>query len=172
MSVEISTHEQIRQLACRYAEAVDSRDLDALVECFVPDVQVGRDRFGRPALRAWFDTVLRTFGVSIHFIGNHRISIVDDDHASGVVYCRAEHEVGEQWLVMMIQYWDTYARIDGQWLFSRRKEKVWYGVEQDPGPGGPAMDRWPGREPKVADLPAQWPSWTAFWTPEPGHRSR
>ena len=164
MSVEISAHEQIRQLACRYAEAVDERDLDALVDCFVPDVQVGRDQFGRAALRDWFDGVLRTFGISIHFIGNHRIDLVDDDdHASGVVYCRAEHEIGEQWFVMMIQYWDSYDRIGGQWLFSRRKEKVWYGIEQLPGAGGPAMDRWPGREPRIAALPTEWPSWSAFW---------
>jgi ketosteroid isomerase-like protein len=164
MTVEISTHEQIRQLACRYAEAVDSRDLDALVACFVEDVQVGRNRFGRPALAEWFDEVLRTFGVSIHFIGNHRITVEDDDHASGVVYCRAEHEVGDQWIVMMIQYWDSYERVGGQWLFRRRKEKVWYGIDQVPGAGGTAMDRWPGREPAVASLPAEWPSWTAFWS--------
>jgi hypothetical protein len=162
MPVEIATHEQIRQLACRYAEAVDSRDLDGLVECFVPDVQVGRGTFGRPALRDWFDGV-RTFGISIHFIGNHRISIVDDDRASGVVYCRAEHEVGDEWVVMIIQYWDDYARIDGEWLIRRRKEKVWYGVQKLPGASGAAMDRWPGREPKVAALPAEWPSWRAFW---------
>lgn len=163
MPAEISTHEQIRQLACRYAEAVDSRDLDALVGCFVPDVQVGRDTFGRPALRDWFDGVLRTFGISIHFIGNHRIIVMDDDHATGVVYCRAEHEIGAEWFVMMIQYWDDYSRVEGEWLFRRRKEKVWYGIEQVPGAGGAAMDRWPGREPAVAALPTEWPSWTAFW---------
>ena len=163
MSTGISAHEQIRQLACRYAEAVDSRNLDALVACFVADVQVGRDKFGRDALRQWFGKVLRTFGVSIHFIGNHRITLLDDDHAEGVVYCRAEHGVGDDWLVMMIQYWDTYERADGQWYFRRRKEKVWYGTDQRPSPGGALMDRWPGREPKVAALPAEWPSWTAFW---------
>jgi len=81
VTIEISPHEQIRQLACRYAEAVDSRDLDALAECFIEDVQVGRDTFGRDALRDWFDAVLRTFGVSIHFIGNHRITVLDDDRA-------------------------------------------------------------------------------------------
>lgn len=159
----ISVHEQLRQLTCRYAEAVDSRALDALVECFVPDVQVGRDRFGRDELRAWFDQVLRTFGVSIHFIGNHRITVVDEDHAEGVVYCRAEHEVGDTWQVMMIQYWDTYLRVDGEWLFQRRREKVWYGVEQVPGAGGSAMDRWPGRAPVEATLPREWPSWRRFW---------
>jgi hypothetical protein len=53
--------------------------------------------------------------------------------------------------------------VNGQWYFRRRKEKVWYGIDQQPGAGGALMDRWPGREPKVAALPAEWPSWTAFW---------
>ena len=35
-------HEEIRQLASRYAIALDSRDLDTLVNLFVDDVQVGR----------------------------------------------------------------------------------------------------------------------------------
>ena len=48
-------HEEIRQLASRYALYMDSRDLDRLVALFVPDVRVGRDRVGRDALRANFD---------------------------------------------------------------------------------------------------------------------
>ncbi len=42
----------IRQLPYRYALALDSRDMDALVDLFVPDVRVGRDEFGRDALQA------------------------------------------------------------------------------------------------------------------------
>ena len=160
---EISAHEQIRQLACRYAEAVDSRDLPALVELFVEDVQVGRDKFGRGALEEWFDGVLRTFGISIHFIGNHRITIDDETHASGVVYCRAEHEVGDSWVTMMIQYWDSYECVDGDWLFRRRREKVWYGAADNDSPTRELKDRWPGREPKEAALPTAWPSWNQFW---------
>ncbi len=35
--------DEIRELAHRYAVAIDSRDLDALVALFVDDVRVGRD---------------------------------------------------------------------------------------------------------------------------------
>jgi len=159
----ISDHEQIRQLAYRYAEAVDSRDLDTLVTLFVPDVQVGRDARGRDALATWFDPVLRTFGVSIHFVGNHRITLDDDEHASGSVYCRAEHEVDGRWIVMTVIYGDTYERRDGEWLFARRKERVFYGADATTSPAGPLRDRWPGREDKPADLPESWPSWQRFW---------
>jgi len=155
-------YEEIRQLAYRYAEAVDSRDLAALVALFVDDVRVGGQAGGREALAAWFDPVLRTFGVSIHFVGNHRITF-DGDEASGVVYCRAEHEVGDSWIVMMIQYWDTYARRDGAWLFVRRKEKVWYAADVAARPTGTHKHQWPGREPVAADLPDAWASWGKFW---------
>jgi hypothetical protein len=161
----VNDYEELRQLAYRYAEAVDGRDLDGLVALFVPDVRVGRDRHGRDALAAWFDPVLRTFGVSIHFVGNHRITL-DGERASGVVYCRAEHEVDDRWLVMMIQYWDSYRRHDGEWLFERRKEKVFYGADQLDRPTGPLKNRWPGREPVAADLPSAWPSWDRFWARE------
>ncbi|MCZ6823841.1 MAG: nuclear transport factor 2 family protein, partial [Deltaproteobacteria bacterium] len=83
-------YEQIRQLAYRYALAVDSRDLDALVELFVDDVQVGGDRFGRDALREDFARQLREVGIMILFVGNHVIDLDDDDHAHGVVYCKGE----------------------------------------------------------------------------------
>ena len=113
-------------------------------------MQVGRDKFGRAALGEWFDGVLRTFGVSIHFIGNHRITIEDEAHASGAVYYRAEHEVGDSWIEMMVLYWDTYECVDGSWLFRRRREQVWYGAEAAGSPAGPRKDRRPGRDPRPA----------------------
>ena len=33
----------IRQLAGKYALALDMRDMDAMANCFAPDVRVGRD---------------------------------------------------------------------------------------------------------------------------------
>ena len=51
-------YEEIRQLAARYALAVDSRDLDALMELFVEDVKVTPGRRGRAALREMFEPML------------------------------------------------------------------------------------------------------------------
>ena len=45
----IEATEQIRQLAARYALALDSRDVDALVALFVPDVTTG-DGYTFPAV--------------------------------------------------------------------------------------------------------------------------
>ena len=43
----VVARDEIRQLACRYALAIDSRDIDSLVSLFVPDVRVGRHASGR-----------------------------------------------------------------------------------------------------------------------------
>ena len=52
-------YEEIRQLAARYALAIDSRDLDALAALFVDDVRVGQELQGRKALKEDFDRQLR-----------------------------------------------------------------------------------------------------------------
>src|SRR5947208_2666445 len=82
----------IRQLPYRYALALDSRDMDALVALFVPDVQVGREQRGRAALKDWFTATMRKPRTSIHFIGNHIVDFDDAGHAHGIVYCRDELE--------------------------------------------------------------------------------
>src|SRR5262249_30846202 len=111
---------EIRQLAVRYARAVDARDLDALVALFAPDVQVGRDRSGRDALRDWFSGVLSTMRVSVHLVGNHVVDFDDRTHARGIVYCRDELEQpgSGEWRVGMLQYWDDYVLADGEWCFA------------------------------------------------------
>src|SRR3954465_597838 len=125
----VAAYEAIRQLAARYAVAVDSRDLDALVDLFVDDVRVGRDEYGRAALRRAFDVMLRAIGVSILNVGTHEITLVDADHATGVAYCHGEIEGGDRWIRQAIAYSDSYERRDGQWLFVRRVHELFYGVE-------------------------------------------
>jgi len=116
----------IRQLPSRYALAVDSKDLDALVALFVPDVRVGRDGRGRNALRDWFEVALSGHGASVHFVGDHVVSFDDADHARGVVYCHDELDHGGTWDVGKLQYWDTYVRVNGEWCFERRRFHRWY----------------------------------------------
>ena len=157
--------EAIRQLASRYALALDSRDVQTLASLFVPDVETGDGRVGREALAEWFDPILRPYATTFHLIGNHIIDLVDDDHATGVVYCRPEHEVGDLWVVMPMQYWDRYERRDGQWWFKSRKPVVFYAADilEHPlrvpdrfnFPGNPMLDR--------AELPEKWITWREFW---------
>jgi ketosteroid isomerase-like protein len=156
-------HEEIRQLAARYALALDSRDLDTLVGLFVDDVQVGRAEYGREALRASFDASLRAIGVSILNVGTHVIDLVDDDHATGSVYCKGEIQDGDRWIHQAILYRDTYARRDGRWYFVRRIHELWYGAEVGVNPLGLAPANWPEHHDGRGTLPERWDTWRAFW---------
>src|ERR1700676_1646580 len=125
----LEAYESIRQLASRYALALDSRDVEAMADLFVVDVAVGDGRVGRSALAAFFAEILRPYGVTFHLIGNHVIDLLDDDHATGVVYCRPEHERGDLWVVMPMQYWDRYERRAGSWYFKSRKPLAFYAAD-------------------------------------------
>lgn len=155
--------DQIRQLASRYAHAVDSRDLDGLVALFVDDVRVGANSTGRDALRRNFATRLRRFTTSIHFVCNHIIDFDGPDHAHGLVYTRAEHEMESKWIVLALQYQDTYERREGQWLFVRRKPLPWYAVDMLERPSGSRKVRWPDMPHTDAPVPSSYASWGTFW---------
>jgi ketosteroid isomerase-like protein len=155
-------HEQIRQLASRYAVALDARDLDTLVSLFVDDVRVGRDQVGRDALRASFAGQLKDLGVTILLVGNHVIDVVDDDHASGIVSCRGEIEMGEQWVVQAIQYHDSYERRDGDWLFVRRRHLLFYGADMLQRPIGLPLAHWPASPTGKGELPEVLTTWQDF----------
>ena len=150
----------------RYALAVDGRDLDAWVGLFEPDVEHGPARAAAARRCAtYIEPQLRWFYRSIHQIVGHRIEIVDDDTATGAVYCRAEHEVGDRWIVMAICYFDDYRRVDGEWLFARRAEKHWYAADVLERPAGRRL-RLVGHEQQPKALPHQFPTWTAFFADE------
>jgi hypothetical protein len=161
----LEAREAIRQLVARYALALDSRDTHTLAGLFVEDVKTGDGRVGRDALEDWFDGVLRPYTITFHLVGNHVIDLIDEDHATGVLYCRPEHQVGEQWIVMPLQYWDRYERRGGEWFFKSRSIHPFYAADvlqnptQVPGrfnfPGNPMLDG--------VDLPERWDTWQRFW---------
>jgi hypothetical protein len=157
---------EIRQLPSRYALAVDSRDVDGLVSLFVPDVRVGRDARGRDALRAWFVQSLSRFRTSVHFVGNHVIDFDDADHAHGIVYCRDELDFPDlgEWRVGVIQYWDTYVRVDGDWCIERRKFHRWYMVDALTRPSHGVDVNAKGMTLSSHQLPEAFDSWARFWT--------
>ncbi len=153
----------IQQIVARYAVALDARDLDALVALFVADVACGRWGTGRDALRRFYDTALRRFYRSQHLVCGQVIDLLDADHATGTVYCRAEHEDQGKWIVMAICYFDSYEKRQGQWQFVRRKEREWYAADVLERPAGPEFCQWPGRPEKHASLPHVFPTWEPFW---------
>lgn len=159
----IEALDQIRQLAARYALAVDTRDLDALAALFVEDVRVGRDASGREAIKRWYGRSLERFGTTVHFVGNHVINFVSSAQATGVVTCHDELEMNGEWYWGKIQYWDTYVRHEGMWYFQRRKLQRWYLADASTRPShGAGVNADPAGL-KVGQLPDIWPSWNTFW---------
>jgi len=152
----------IRQLVSRYAILIDARDIDALTELFVEDVRVTRTERGRQAMHDMLVGICRQFTTSIHFVGNQVVDFADDDHATGVVYCKAEHEVGDRWIVMAIQYWDRYERRDGRWQFEGRKIKHWYSIDHLDLPVGPSKTKW-NPIGTAESIPGDYESWGRFW---------
>ena len=155
----------IRQLPHRYGLALDSRNMEALVDLFIPDVRVGRDATGRAALAQWFTAVMQEMRTSVHFIGNHIVDFDDADHARGIVYCRDELErpATEKWDVGTLQYWDTYVRVDGEWYFERRKFHRWYLVDALTRPAHGAGVNDVDEPLSTVQLPDAFPSWGVFW---------
>ncbi len=156
-------YEEIRQLASRYAIATDRRDIETLVSLFVDDVRVGRDTYGREALRENFAFQLRGIGVSILNVGTHQIDLVDADNATGHVYCKAEVQDGDRFIHQAIRYDDTYARRDGRWLFVRRRHLLFYGAEVGVNPLTLSPANWPEHHDGLGTLPYSDPTWQAFW---------
>ena len=155
----------IQQLPVRYALALDSRDLTALVALFPSDVRVGRDATGRDALREWFVDAMSKVRTTVHVVVNHVVDFDAADRAHGVVYCRDEVEYPEtgEWQVGMLQYHDTYRRADGEWVFERRRFHRWYQVDalERPAPGA-GLD--PATDPiTTVGLPQAFPTWGPFW---------
>lgn len=159
--------DEIRQLAAKYALALDMRDMNALAGLFVPDVQVGGGKRGREALRDYFDETMRVqFTGTSHHIGNHIIEFDGPDDAKGVVYSKNEHETPSAWVAMQMMYVDEYTRVDGAWLFKRRLPLYWYAADMRQPPLGENKMRWPEREPYEGGFHALFPSWEAFWARE------
>ncbi len=162
--------EAIRALPVRYANAMDARDFDAAVALYTEDAPVMPGVRGRAALKESFSTVMGTyFTTTVHFVGNHLVELDPEnpDRATGHVYCRAEHEQGENWVIVMVHYSDKYRRDDGRWYFYSRRMRVWYTVDVLDRPTGPDKIRFHMSDFAVheerAEVPEAWPTWREFW---------
>jgi hypothetical protein len=124
----LESADQIRQLAPKYALCIDMRDLDSLVNLFVDDVGVPGKQRGRRALKAWYDSSIRSNILgSAHGVHGHIIDFETRELASGIVYSRNDLESTHGvWMVEMMLYLDRYERRGDRWYFQRRTPLYWY----------------------------------------------
>jgi hypothetical protein len=160
--------DEIRQLAAKYAVALDMRDLDALVNLFVDDVKVGK-RSGRAALREWYDTEMRhNLLGSAHGVLGHVIDVHGADHATGLAYSRNDLETDSVWVIELLAYLDSYERRCGHWFFVKRTPLFWYQSDITDPPVGRQKMRWPDAPRHDGGFHDAFPAWAEFWSADPG----
>jgi hypothetical protein len=165
---DVLAHAQIRELAHRYSLALDSRDMDMLVDLFVEDVRTG-DEVGRDALRRSFDGMMREVGITILNVGTHVIERDGPDEARGWVYAWGQIQDGDRWIIQSILYTDRYVRRTGpsgdRWYFARhRRHRLWYGAEVGVNPLTLPPANWPEHHDGMGDVPAAaFPTWARYW---------
>lgn len=130
------TREELRELALRYALAVDGCDADGLLRLFTADGSVGGMDQSMPSfkgeadLRAMIRQVEASFERTMHNVYNQTFEIEPGAIiASGETYCLASHIIEAadgswQVLEMAIRYKNDYAREDGRWKFKQRRLDV------------------------------------------------
>lgn len=153
---------QIRQLAYRYALAVDSRDRELLLSLWAeteqpattPEIDI---HTVRSEAARWFRK-----GPTIHFVGNHLVELTSPDEAAGSVYAWAQLDLGEAFVDQAILYQDHYVRHNGDWLFLTRRHLLWFGQERDRNPIRQPPATWPHGHVGRGTLPFDLPSYRAW----------
>ena len=161
---QLLAYEQIRQLANRYALAVNMRDLDALVDLFVDDVKAFGGETGREALKAVFAAHTEAADVDVLEVTTHVINLHDTDHATGTVYSRCEMGSRDTWARQSIAYEDRYERRAGLWYFVNRNHLLFFGVEVPERPLDQPPANWPERVVGRGSVPYDWSTWQAART--------
>lgn len=124
---EIDDIEAIRRLMHECAMAVDTAQLDALVDLFVPEAVFDPGPGGVPVMndreeiREFFKATFEGSRNLFHLTSNHIIN-VDGDTASGTVYYAASGVTSDGASFGANGYYgDTYVRTEDGWKFLRRE---------------------------------------------------
>jgi hypothetical protein len=83
---QISDRIEINDLLIRYTDAIDKKDYALLDSCFLPDAQLDYTSAGGiagdyPKVRAWLETALAPFPMTVHYVTNSRVEL-DGDRAA------------------------------------------------------------------------------------------
>jgi SnoaL-like domain len=130
---ELADRLAIRELFDAYAHCADRRDAEGQKSLFAENTHFvvymngqGTEPTqvldGRAALTPVFDA-LNNYQATMHFNGQSTV-VIDGDRATGESYCIAHHlftDGGKRKLMIAyLRYQDTFAKIDGTWLFAER----------------------------------------------------
>jgi SnoaL-like domain len=135
----------IRELIEAYAHCADRRDGDGQMSLFTADTHFvvymsakdpkpSQELNSREALAPVFAD-LNKYAATMHFLGQSTILSLTPDKGTGEAYCLAHHltvDGGKRSLMIAaLRYYDTFAKVDGAWLFAERLLYVDWIEERD-----------------------------------------
>ena len=124
----------IRELIEAYAHCADRRDAKGQMALFTADARFvvymnakdptpSQEFHSREALAPVFAD-LNKYDVTIHFLGQSTIFTLTAARGAGEAYCLAHHLTVDgdkrRLMIAAIRYMDTFAKMDGAWLFAER----------------------------------------------------
>ena len=124
----------IRELVEAYAHCADRRDAKGQMALFAADTHFvvymnakdpkpSQELHKREELAPVFAD-LNKYAATMHFLGQTTILTLSGDRGTGETYCMPHHLTitGEKRRLMIaaLRYYDTFAKIDGEWLFAER----------------------------------------------------
>src|SRR5580658_9155332 len=125
----------IRELLEAYAHCADRRDAKGQMALFTADTHFvvfmdakdpkpSMELHSREALAPVFAD-LNQYRATTHFVGQSTISSLAQNHATGQAYCLANHLTVDgdrrRLMIATLRYHDTFAKVDGVWLFAERR---------------------------------------------------
>src|SRR5246500_2796945 len=124
----------IRELVEAYAHCADRRDAKGQMALFTADTHFvvymnakdptpSQEFHSREVLAPVFAD-LNQYAATMHFVGQSTIFTLTGDRATGEAYTLAHHlttsDGKRRLMIAYIRYLDTFAKIDGTWLFAER----------------------------------------------------
>jgi len=124
----------IRELVETYAHCADRRDAKGQTSLFTADTHFAvymnakdptpsQEVHSREALAPVF-AELNKYAATMHFLGQTTILTLTSDRGTGESYCMPHHltiEGGKrQLMIAALRYYDTFVKVDGEWLFAER----------------------------------------------------
>jgi ketosteroid isomerase-like protein len=124
----------IRELVEAYAHCADRRDAKGQMSLFTTDTHFvvymnatdpkpSQELHSRETLAPVFAD-LNQYDATTHFVGQSTIFTLTGDRATGEAYCLAHHVKADggkrRLMVASLRYLDSFAKIDGAWLFTER----------------------------------------------------
>lgn len=160
----------VQEVLARYCWALDTRDREAFLAEFTPDVRFlrtsdGSASEGSSLLWEYVLDIIGAMGPTLHITTSNLVITTSDGIVSSRHLGLAEHAVEERLVVAALTYDHEYRRgHDGRLRISRRVVTPWYFVDADDlvNHYGSRRDMWWRGAPPRITLPEGNDSWRAF----------